>query len=122
MENILLTLPGFLRGPGVLNTGKFLEALSLVLTAVKLWLLLTGLEVCGLMDSDMVEVVVVLALLEGPSVHYFISAALDNRQRRFQAFPTMVEHLQTHSPVVVFQVEAPVVLIFFSKTCLLPSQ
>lgn len=25
VENILLTLPGFLRGPGVLNTGKFLQ-------------------------------------------------------------------------------------------------
>lgn len=47
----------------------YLEALSLVLTAVKLWLLLTGLELCGLMDSDMVEVLVVLVLPEGPSVH-----------------------------------------------------
>lgn len=56
-----------------ISTGRgftvYLEVLSLVLTAVKLWLLLTGLDVCGLMDSDMVEMVVGFTLPEGSSVH-----------------------------------------------------
>lgn len=37
-----------------------------MLTAVKLWLLLTGLDVCGQTDSDMVEVVVAFTLPEAP--------------------------------------------------------